>query len=79
MFKRTQKEDPLRLVVLATYQAPIDAEMAASILRSAGIDCQVLDENVAMVMPYLNKIVRLVVRAEDETRARELLSAEFVE
>lgn len=79
MFKRTQKEDPQRLVVLATYQAPIDAEMAASILRSANIDCQVLDENVAMVMPYLNKIVRLVVRAEDETRARKLLSAEFVE
>lgn len=79
MFKRNKSEDPQRLVVLQTFQVAVDAEMTASILRSAGIDCQVLDENVSMVMPYLNKIVRLVVRAEDEERAREVLNAQFVE
>ncbi len=79
MFKRKKSEDPQRLVVLQTFQVAIDAEMSASILRSAGIDCQVLDENVSMVLPYLNKIVRLVVRAEDEERAREILNAQIVE
>lgn len=79
MFKRNKSEDPQRLVVLQTFQVAVDAEMTASILRSAGIECQVLDENVSMVMPYLNKIVRLVVRAEDEERAREILNAQFVE
>ena len=79
MFKRNKSEDPQRLVVLQTFQVAVDAEMTASILRSAGIECQVLDENVSMVMPYLNKIVRLVVRAEDEERAREVLNVQFVE
>ena len=79
MFKRNKSEDPQRLVVLQTFQVAVDAEMTASILRSAGIECEVLDENVSMVMPYLNKIVRLVVRAEDEERAREVLNAQFVE
>ena len=79
MFKRNKSEDPQRLVVLQTFQVAVDAEMTASILRSAGIECQVLDENVSMVMPYLNKIVRLVVRAEDEERAREVLNAQFIE
>lgn len=79
MFKRNKSEDPQRLVVLQTFQVAVDAEMTASILRSAGIECQVLDENVSMVMPYLNKIVRLVVRAEDEERAREVLNAQVVE
>ncbi len=76
MFRRKKEEDPQRLVVLHTYQRSVDAEMAASLLRSAGIDCQVLDENVALVMPYLSKIVRLVVRAEDLERAREILPDE---
>ena len=53
MFKRNKSEDPQRLVVLQTFQVAVDAEMTASILRSAGIECQVLDENVSMVMPYL--------------------------
>ena len=79
MYNRKKSEDPQRLVVLQTFQVAVDAEMTASILRSAGIECQVLDENVSMVMPYLNKIVRLVVRAEDEERAREVLNAQFVE
>ena len=79
MFNRKKSEDPQRLVVLQTFQVAVDAEMTASILRSAGIECQVLDENVSMVMPYLSKIVRLVVRAEDEERAREVLNAQFVE
>ena len=79
MFNRKKSEDPQRLVVLQTFQVAVDAEMTASILRSAGIDCQVLDENVSMVMPYLNKIVRLVVRAEDEERAREVLNTQFIE
>lgn len=79
MFKRKKSEDPQRLVVLQTFQLVVDAEMAASLLRSAGVDCQILDENVAMVMPYLNKIVRLVVRAEDVERAKEVLAAEISE
>ena len=79
MFNHKKQEDPQRLVVLQTFQLSVDAEMAASLLRSAGIDCQVFDENVSMVMPYLSKIVRLMVRAEDEERAREVLAAEFAE
>ncbi len=77
--KKEKKSDPQRLVVLHTFQRPVDAELAASLLRSVGIDCQVLDENVATVMPYLNKVVRLVVRAEDEDRARHVLSNDRIE
>ena len=64
-------------VVLETFPTRIAAEMAAGLLESEGIEARVMADDAGGTYPMLQFIrgVKLMVAAEDETRAREILAA----
>lgn len=67
------QSDPHRLVAVATFQDPVRAQLARSLLESAGIDCFLQGEHVnQMLSPAFR--ARLGVLAGDESEARELLA-----
>jgi hypothetical protein len=62
-------------VVLETFYSRIEAEMAAGLLESEGIPAMVLADDAGGAYPMFQFIrgVRLMVAAEDQYRAREIL------
>ena len=64
-------------VVLETFSNRIEAEMAAGLLESEGIEATVMADDAGGTYPMLQFVrgVRLMVYREDEARAREILAA----
>ena len=61
------------LVSVGSYMDPLRAQMARTLLLSAGIECFLQGEHVnQMLAPAFR--ARLRVAAEDETEAREILN-----
>ena len=74
MMRSADKLDPERLVAVASFEDPLRAQMAKSLLQSAGIECFLQGEHVnQMLAPAFR--ARLRVLAADEVDARELLRA----
>lgn len=73
-------EDRDQVVTLATYVTAAEAEIAASMLRSMGVEVSVVNEISSIMLPYINdNRVRLLVNSADRERALQLLDAESVE
>jgi hypothetical protein len=64
-------------VVLETFSNRIEAEMAQGILEGEGIEAVVMADDAGGAYPMLQFIrgVKLLVPAEDEARAKEILAA----
>jgi hypothetical protein len=64
-------------IVLETYPNRIEAEMAAGLLSSEGIEVLVRADDAGGAYPMLQFVrgVRLLVASDDEARAREILAA----
>jgi len=64
-------------VVLETFSSRIEAEMAAGLLESEGVPAMVMADDAGGAYPSLQFVrgVRLLVAAEDQYRAREILRA----
>lgn len=62
-----------RLVMVERFLEPIRVQMAKGALESAGIECFVQGENANAMLAFAFR-ARLMVRAEDEAAAREVLS-----
>lgn len=64
-------------VVLETFPTRIEAEMAAGLLESEGIEAMVMADDAGGTYPMLQFVrgVRLMVFKEDEARAQEILAA----
>ena len=62
-------------IVLETYANRIEAEMAAGLLESEGVEAIVMADDAGGAYPSLQFVrgVRLLVYREDEARAREIL------
>lgn len=67
------KKEIQQSIVLREFNIGARAELAASLLRDLGITCELEGGIINTVLPYLQHSVRLIVRAEDEQRAREAL------
>lgn len=61
------------LVVLQSYDNLMQAEIAKSILDSAGIFCALRNEYMSMVYPISAMPSQLMVREEDLEQAQRLL------
>lgn len=73
-------ENQEQVVTLATYATAAEAEVAASMLRSMGVEVSIVNEISSIMLPYINdNRVRLLVNSADRERALELLEAESVE
>lgn len=69
----SHEQDPSRLVAIAVFQDPVRAQLARSLLLSAGIECFLQGEHVnQMLSPAFR--ARLAVLAPDEPDARSLLA-----
>ncbi len=62
-----------QLVVIKSYNTSTEAEIARSILSSGGIESAIRNEYASMLYPTGIIPAQVVVRAEDEQAARELL------
>ena len=64
-------------IVLETFSNRIEAEMAAGLLESEGIEAWVRADDAGGAYPMLQFVrgVRLMVAQEDEARAKEILAA----
>jgi len=67
--------DDQKLVAVATYPNKIDAELAQGALEAADIDALVSADDAGGQQPglWVGKGVRVLVRAEDAERAKEIL------
>lgn len=61
-----------RMVAVARFESPVEAQMAKGMLESAGIACELTGEHANQLIASAFA-VQLVVRAENEAAARELL------
>ena len=68
--------DNEKLVAVGTYSNKIDADLAQGALEAADIDAMITADDAGGQQPGLlmGKGVRVLVRAEDAERAREILS-----
>ena len=64
---------PEGLVTIARFESPVEAQMAKGLLESSGVECFLVGENANNLIQSAFR-VRLQVRQEDETAARELLA-----
>ncbi len=61
------------LIVLAEYNTLMEAEIAKSMLDSAGIESTIRNEYMSTIYPIGTMPAQLVVRKEDFERAQDLL------
>ena len=68
--------DDAKLVAVGTYSNKIDADLAQGALEAADIEAIVTADDAGGLQPalLLGKGVRVLVRAEDVERAKEILS-----
>lgn len=64
--------DPENLVTVGKYLEPIEAQMAKSVLESAGIECFLQGENANNLLGAAFR-ARLLVHKKDEETALELM------
>lgn len=62
---------------LAKFATLEEAQVVMALLDSMGVNAQILNDTVAMIMPYLESDVRIIVNTEDYDKARVLLDARF--
>lgn len=66
-----------QVVTLTTFATAAEAEIAASMLRSMGVEVSIVNEISSIMLPYINdNRVRLLVNSADREKALQLLSAE---
>jgi hypothetical protein len=63
-----------KMVAVASFESPVEAQLAKGMLESAGIECQLTGENANQLIQAAFE-VQLEVKAEDEEAARELLGS----
>lgn len=67
-----------KLVVLAEYNTPTEAEISKSMLASAGIWSTIRNENMSTIYPTGIVPAQLAVREEDLERAKEMLGVMMI-
>ena len=67
--------DDEKLVAVGTYPNKIDAELAQGALEAADIEAMVTADDAGGLQPglWVGEGVRVLVRAEDAERAKEIL------
>ncbi len=70
--------DKSEVITLATYASAGEALVVQSLLESAGVETQIVNEVSSNVLPYSSdNAVRLIINEKDVDRAREILAAGF--
>jgi hypothetical protein len=72
-----ENASPQKLVVVGRYASEMPARIAALMLEANGVPVQVMADTAGGMLPSMALVwpVRLLVLAEDESLARELLAS----
>jgi len=71
-------DDHAPLVVVRTFGAAIDAQLARSALEAAGIDSMLRPDDCGGQRPHMQIVgVDLLVRPEDASEAQRILTADL--
>lgn len=71
-----QNKNGNEVVTLTTFATAAEAEVAASMLRSMGIEVSVVNEVSSIMLPYINdNRVRLIINSADREKALQILAA----
>ena len=73
MTKREEQEPSGRMVTVARFLEPVNAQMAKGMLEAAGIECFLQGEQANSLLALAFR-ARLQVNEADEPAARELLA-----
>jgi hypothetical protein len=68
-------EDQPELITIQNFRDTAEAEMAKGLLRSAGIDCFLIGEEVGVLYGNSFGTIQLQVNPDDESDARAVLAA----
>jgi hypothetical protein len=68
-------EEQPELITIQNFRDTAEAEMAKGLLRSAGIDCFLIGEEVGVLYGNSFGSIQLQVNPDDESDARAVLSA----
>jgi len=68
------KEESGKLVSVAKFMEPLDAQIAKGMLESEGIDCFLVGEQANHMVPLAFR-TSLLVKDRDEKMAKELLAS----
>ncbi len=72
-----QSKNGNEVVTLTSFATAAEAEVAASMLRSMGIEVSVVNEVSSIMLPYINdNRVRLIINSADREKALQILAAE---
>ena len=63
-----------KMVEVARFESPVEAQIAKGMLESAGIECELTGEHANLLIQSAFG-AQLQVRAEDEAAARQLLDS----
>lgn len=62
---------------VARFSSVEEAQVVKSMLSSMGVECQIVNDMVAEVLPVLNGAVRIIVNRSDLPKAQMLMEAKF--
>jgi hypothetical protein len=74
----TEAFEPDRMVTVARFEDPVEAQMAKGMIESAGFECFLQGENANHLLGAAFR-ARLLVHKKDESAARELLATRDAE
>lgn len=71
--------DKSKIITLMSFDTSGEAEIVRSLLESAGVESELLNEVMSAMLPLQSDFfsIRLVINEDDEERAKEILAAKF--
>lgn len=64
-------------LTLARFASAEKAQIVKSMLDSMGVECQVVNDIAADILPMLKGDIKIIVNAADYERAKKILHAKF--
>ncbi len=69
--------DNREFATIATFSSMEEAQVVKSMLASMGIECQLVNDMVADILPMLERDIRLIVNRSDLPKAQQIMKAKF--
>ena len=69
--------DNREFATIATFSSMEEAQVVKSMLASMGIECQLVNDMGADILPMLERDIRLIVNRSDLPKAQQIMKAKF--
>ena len=69
--------DIREFATIAKFSSLEEAQVVKAMLTSMGVNCQLVNDMAAEILPMLERDIRLIVNRSDLPRAEQILKAKF--